>query len=114
MHLVLTHNKKIAEIIAIINQELDKLIINLPNLIKQNTAYNLKVKKIIKSWLDQTLIFSFTLSLNVFNFKIKGNIRIEDDQIVLDGKLPKELNFFVQEEIIKELILNNFFLILNK
>jgi hypothetical protein len=97
MHIERRHNIGKEEAIHKIDTFLDDLM-------RRQLPDDVTIKEACKGWSDDAMRFSFKAKKGFIGTTISGEIRVNDDSVVVDSDLPRLVTTFVSEDQIRNVI----------
>ena len=76
----------------------------LDGLMQQAPPGGVTIKNPAKSWDGNTMDFSFTAAKGFFGTTIRGQVRVEDDRVIMDTELPALVRNLIGEDRIRDTI----------
>jgi hypothetical protein len=94
MRVTVSHNKTPQQVRQSIDKGFDDIFTGLPIAGLQFTDEK-------RTWIGNTLNFSFNAKLGIVNVPLKGFVEVLEKQVTIDIDLPSFLNQFLPEEKVK-------------
>src|SRR5262245_2654284 len=94
MRVIVPHHKTLAEVRASIDQGFDRIFTGMP-------LGSIQIADQQRSWTGDTLNFAFNAKAGFFDIPVKGTVKLEETQVIIDLDLPGFVSQFVADSKIQ-------------